>query len=70
VSKLGQAIINAAKVATQLGFDPQIGFVTVERGRIGFSIGKPEEIRALAARATAAGYKITAALRLAAKEVR
>lgn len=67
---MAPAIINATKVATQLGFDPQIGFVTVERGRVGFSTGKPEEIRALAARATAAGYKLTAALRLAAQEAR
>ena len=67
---MAPGIINATEVASQLGFDPEIGFVTVERGRIGFSIGKPQEIRALAARATAAGYKLTAALRRAAQEVR
>ena len=67
---MAPGIINATEVASQLGLDPEIGFVTVERGRIGFSIGKPQEIRALAARATAAGYKLTAALRRAAQEVR
>lgn len=67
---MAPATVNATDVAHQLGFDPNIGFVTVERGRIGFSSGKPEEIRVLAARATAAGYRLTAALRRAAQEVR
>lgn len=64
------ARLTATQAANQLGFDPEIGFVTVERGRIGFSAGKSEEIRMLAARATAAGYKLTAALRRAAQGVR
>jgi len=53
-----------------LGYDAAIGFVTLERGRVGFSFGKPGEIRALARRATEAGYALTAGLRRALRGVR
>ena len=56
-------------ICDRLGYDPNTGFVTLERGRIGFSFGKPGEIRALARLATEAGYALTAGLRRAAKEV-
>lgn len=57
-------------ICDRLGYDAAIGFVTIERGRVGFSFGKPGEIRALAHRATEAGYALTAGLRRAALEVR
>lgn len=57
-------------VCDTLGYAAEVGFVTVERGRVGFSAGRPEEIRTLARRAREAGYRITAALASVAKEVR
>lgn len=57
-------------VCDALGYAAEVGFVTVERGRVGFSSGRPEEIRTLARRAREAGYRITGTLAGAAKEVR
>lgn len=46
-------------ICTELGFRSEIHFVTIERGRIGFTCGKPQELRALAYAARQAGYAIT-----------
>ena len=57
-------------ICDRLGYDAAVGFVTIERGRVGFSSGKPGEIRALARLATEAGYALTAGLRRAVREGR
>jgi hypothetical protein len=47
-----------------LGFQPEIHFVTIERGgAIGFSAGKPEEIQSLARAVQKYGFKMSKGLR-------
>lgn len=50
----------------QLGFDAAMKFVEIKRGKIGFTCGKPEEIRALRRAAIDAGFAITKGLKEAA----
>lgn len=52
-------------VAEALGFDPSVGFVTLVQSRpvsVGFSAGKPEEIRLLKSRCESKGVPMSAAL--------
>ena len=52
------------QVCRDLGFIPEVEFVKIHPGgAIGFTAGKPDEIRALAAAATAHGYKLSKGLR-------
>ena len=58
--------VEAVAVASELGFDPSSNFVTVnDRGEVGFTAGKPNEIETLAFRAVRAGYRITTGLKKA-----
>ena len=53
-------------VARQLGFAPAANFVTLNRGTVGFTSGKPQEVEELAFRAIRAGYAISKGLARAA----
>lgn len=47
-----------------LGFPPEIGFVEIKSGgAIGFTTGKPEEIRSLGRAVERCGFKMSAGLR-------
>lgn len=55
--------MNYDDICKKLGMDPSIRFVHITtRGTIGFTAGKPEEIRLLLQRVQAAGLKPSAAL--------
>ena len=56
------------QIAEKLGFNPNVNFVTYSAGRVGFSAGKPEEVRALLAAVKAAGMRPTRGLRAAAEK--
>jgi hypothetical protein len=51
------------QVCEKLGIDSTIHFVTWERGRVGFTCGKPEEIRYLQRRCKQFGFKMTKSLK-------
>jgi hypothetical protein len=54
------------EVCEDLGIRPEVHFVRLlPGGAIGYSAGKPEEVRDLARRADAKGYRLSADLRAA-----
>lgn len=50
-------------VSQKLGFDPFCGFVKIVNGRIGFSCGKPEEIKSLYRQCEQFGIPMSAGLK-------
>lgn len=52
------------ETCARLGFQPEVNFVKINaNGSIGYTIGKPEEIRSLARAVERAGMKMSVALR-------
>lgn len=51
-----------ATVAIKLGFRPEVRFVTFKAGRVGFTCGKPDEVRALRSACIDHGMKMTRGL--------
>jgi hypothetical protein len=63
-TSFNKSVDRGRKIASALGFDPEMGFVTLSQsGCVGFTCGKPEEIRELRSAAKIAGYKITRSLK-------
>lgn len=52
------------RVCKDLGFNPYVRFVRLyQGGTIGFTVGRPEEIKSLAWEAHCQGYKLSPSLR-------
>lgn len=57
------------KICRELGFLPEVNFIEIKNGYIGFTCGKPHEIKALYKAVTEAGYAPSKGLRETAKNL-
>jgi hypothetical protein len=58
----GKALMPYAVICHALGFDPASEFVAVRNGRIGFTAGKPEEVKTLLHNVKCCGFVPTPGL--------